>query len=149
MPRLIVAWNFFGSIPEQYKTVLTPAFEKIQLAPNERLIQQGEPGDCLYILLKGQLRVIDEDLDESENFLTFKEPGEGVGEISLLTGERRTATVDAVIASELVVLIQKKPGSGHRNGTRSKPCHLRSDQSARTSISLKSCFDYDERLQRP
>ncbi|VAW38149.1 hypothetical protein MNBD_CHLOROFLEXI01-320 [hydrothermal vent metagenome] len=106
-PDLSIVWHFFGAILAKYKEVLTSAFEQIQLAPNERLIQQGERGDCLYILLKGQLRVIDEELDESDNFLTFKEPGEGVGEISLLTGERRTASVDAVIASELVSLSKK------------------------------------------
>jgi NTE family protein/lysophospholipid hydrolase len=104
---LSTVWHFFGDIPDQYKEVLTPAFELVQLAPNERLIQQGERGNCLYILLSGQLRVIDEELDPADNFLTFKEPGEGVGEISLLTGERRTASVDAVRASELVSLFRK------------------------------------------
>ncbi|MCP5101330.1 MAG: cyclic nucleotide-binding domain-containing protein, partial [Chloroflexi bacterium] len=102
-----MAWQFFGNIPEQFKEILEPAFDWIQLAPNERLIQQGERGDCLYIVLTGQLRVIDEDLDDSENFLTFKDPGESVGEIALLTGERRTATVDAVVTSELVSLSRK------------------------------------------
>ena len=102
-----VVWQFFGDIPIKYRKKLKPFFEPVRLLPNERLIQQGEVGDSLYIILKGQLRVINEEAEESEVFLTFKEPGEGVGEISLLTGERRSATVDAVIASELVSLSRK------------------------------------------
>lgn len=105
--ELSIPWHFFGPIPDQYKQVLAPAFTLIQLAPNERLIQQGEWGDTLYIVLEGQLRVIDEELDEAENILTFKGPGEGVGEISLLTRERRTASVDAVAASRLVSLARE------------------------------------------
>lgn len=107
-PDLSIVWQFFGSIPQAYKGILEPAFEHVVLAPNDRLIQQGEVGDSLYIVLKGELRVIDEELDEANRFLTSKEPGEGVGEIALLTGERRTASVDAVMETELVSLSRQQ-----------------------------------------
>ncbi len=105
---LSIAWQFFGSGVEAYRDLLEPAFGHVQLAANERIIHQGEIGDTLYIVLKGQLRVIDEEQDEANRFLTFKEPGEGVGEIALLTGERRTASVDAVTETELVSLSRPK-----------------------------------------
>mgnify|MGYP001820465738 CR=1 FL=1 len=104
---LSIAWQFFGSIPDRFKEILAPAFDRVQLAPNERLIRQGEHGDLLYIVLKGQLQVIYEEPDGSDKFLAFIGPGEGVGEISYLTGERRTATVDAVRASEQLSLSRK------------------------------------------
>jgi predicted acylesterase/phospholipase RssA/CRP-like cAMP-binding protein len=107
-PDLSIVWQFFGNIPNHYKELLEPVFEHVCLAPNERLIQQGEVGNSLYIVLKGKLRVIDEELDESTRFLTFKEPGEGVGEIALLTGERRTASVDSVTETELVSLSRQQ-----------------------------------------
>lgn len=107
-PDLSLVWPYFGNIPEPYQAVLEPAFQRVVLNPGERLIQQGQAGDELYIVLSGKLRVIDEELDESNRLLTFKEPGEGVGEIALLTGERRTASVDAVVVTKLVALSRRQ-----------------------------------------
>ena len=105
---LSLVWNFFSNVPEKYKEELGLAFEYIRLNANERLIQQGELGDSLYIVLDGQLRVIDEELDEVEQLLSFKDPGDAVGEIALLTGERRTASVDAVVETGVVSLSRSR-----------------------------------------
>ena len=101
---LSIAWQYLGSAVEPYHDLLQPAFGYVRLAANECLLRQGERGDTLYIVLTGRLRVVDENSRGEEQFLTFKEPGEGVGEISLLTSERRTASVFAEVETRLYSL---------------------------------------------
>lgn len=99
-----IAWQFFGSSIAAYRDVLEPVLGHMQLAANECLIRQGDIGDTLYIVLSGRLRVVDEKSKQDDKFLTFKEPGDGVGEIALLTSDRRTASVFAEVETTLLSL---------------------------------------------
>ena len=69
--------------------------ESVSLQSGDQLIQQGEPGDCFYILQYGELQIRLTDDEGSEIVLSNVNPGKSVGEISLLTGERRSASVFA------------------------------------------------------
>ena len=79
-----------------------PKIERLQAAKGDVIIRQGDPGDSLYLVLSGRLNVVSSDASGREIVLTVLEPGRTVGEISLLTGERRTATVVAVEDSQLL-----------------------------------------------
>jgi CRP-like cAMP-binding protein len=57
----------------------------------EALFRQGEPSDCMYILLEGRLVVV----EDGVRIATIDEPGSSVGEISLLLGSPRMADVRA------------------------------------------------------
>ena len=76
--------------------------ELISIHSGDRLIQQGDPGDCLYILQHGKLEICLADDEGNEVVLGKVEPGKSVGEIALLTGERRSASVFA--SSDATVL---------------------------------------------
>jgi CRP-like cAMP-binding protein len=78
--------------------------EHLRLEPGAVVIREGEAGDGLYLVMRGRLRVVARAGDGAEIFLNDIEAGEGVGEIALLTGERRTATVYASTAAELLCL---------------------------------------------
>ncbi len=80
---------------------LTLELERIRLAPGEVLFEQGEPGSALYVLLSGRL-VAYLAKDAGEAILAEVSPGETVGEIQVLTGGARTASVRAAEESELV-----------------------------------------------
>lgn len=69
----------------------------------EALFSEGDPGDQLFILLNGRMRASTRSHGE---FRVLGEigPGECVGEMALLTGEPRFATVRAIRDSELVSL---------------------------------------------
>lgn len=78
--------------------------ERRKLEPDEILVEQGEPGDELYLLLDGVL-VADVDGEEVAEI----GPGAIVGEAALLVGGTRTATLSArtrcrvaVIPAELI-----------------------------------------------
>jgi potassium-dependent mechanosensitive channel len=56
------------------------------------IFKEGDAGDSFYIVLKGQVEVISEKLDQE---IAILKPGDFFGEISLFTGGPRSATVRA------------------------------------------------------
>ena len=73
------------------------------LGEDEVLVVQGEAADELYLLLTGQLEVALE-AEGQEQTLTRLGPGSTVGEIALLAGDRRSATVRAATSCELAAI---------------------------------------------
>ncbi len=75
---------------------LREAMKTVRLADGEILFHRGEPGDAFYIIESGQIRVFT--LDESGRELTLNtlEAGEAFGEMALLDGRPRSASVAAV-----------------------------------------------------
>lgn len=76
------------------------------------IVNQGDAGDSMYVLVEGLLDVR-ADLDNGQKQVKVKsiEPGEFFGEMSLLTGEPRTATVVAVTGA-IVYEIRKEDLEG-------------------------------------
>ena len=64
------------------------------------VIRQGEPGDRFYVLASGRLRVLRDGVFLRE----LSTSGEGVGEIALLRGLPRTATVTTTADSTLLAI---------------------------------------------
>lgn len=71
------------------------------LKPGDILFREGEPSSCAYLLKKGKLQV---SLPKggSKVSVGLVLPGEFVGEMAHITGEPRSATVEALEVSELV-----------------------------------------------
>jgi len=67
----------------------------------EKLIRQGATGESMFILVEGQANVVFE-RNGSSKFIASLGPGDCFGEMSLLTGERRSATVMATSDCEVV-----------------------------------------------
>ncbi|MBP0018062.1 MAG: cyclic nucleotide-binding domain-containing protein [Cyanobacteria bacterium SBLK] len=65
------------------------------------LFHEEEPGESFYLILQGSVKVYVEQLDR---FLTNLSTGEFFGELSLLLGVPRTATVQALEETSLFVL---------------------------------------------
>ena len=77
------------------------------LQPGETLFLQGDPADGLYWIDAGVLVVLQGDL-KKPRLLTFRRPGQVVGEIALLENIHRTATVAAIVETRLRVLNKEK-----------------------------------------
>jgi Cyclic nucleotide-binding domain len=71
----------------------------VRLRPGENLVEQGEPGDGLFLLFDGVLLVL-----RDGRPVTEVGPGAVLGELALLDGGRRTATLWAVTACRVAVV---------------------------------------------
>src|SRR5579862_7594219 len=68
------------------------------------VFSQGDPGDALYGVVTGRVRISASAPDGKEMFLNIMEPGDTFGEIALLDGNARTATASATALSELLII---------------------------------------------
>src|ERR1700742_91472 len=75
-----------------------------QLVAGETLFQKGDPGDALYGVRRGQIRIETGASDGSRLTLNFMGSGDLFGEVAVLDGQNRTADATAGEASELFVL---------------------------------------------
>ena len=79
--------------------VLAKSFPKDNL-----IVLAQDEGDTLFVIMKGQVKVSILSEDGREIILAILGPGEFFGEMSLLDGRRRSATVIATEDSELLSL---------------------------------------------
>lgn len=68
------------------------------------VFSQADPGDALYGVVTGRIRISASSRDGREIFLNIMEPGDAFGEIALLDGRHRTATASATSRSELIII---------------------------------------------
>lgn len=94
----------FAGLPPELLDRLRTAFSPVTLATGDVLVRQGEPGDALYLLLDGTMDV--HVLTEAGSSLKVDSlrPGASVGEMALVAGQERTATVIASSPARLVRL---------------------------------------------
>jgi len=76
-------------------------------AAGEAVVRQGEPGASLFVVLEGLLHVSEATENGSSRRFGQLRPGEIFGELSLLTGEPRSATVTTSTASELLEITKE------------------------------------------
>lgn len=68
------------------------------------VFSQADPGDALYGVVTGKIRISASSPSGREMFLNIMEPGDTFGEIALLDGRSRTATASATAPSELIII---------------------------------------------
>ena len=89
--------EIFSSLDAGETERLASKIQERQFDYGNAVVNQGDAGDSMYALVEGLLEVR-ADLDNGHKQVKVKsiEPGEFFGEMSLLTGQPRTATVVAV-----------------------------------------------------
>ena len=94
----------FGELGPRLLEFARERAEWVSLPAGEVLMRQGERGDAAYLAVSGRLRVYIADEAGRQRMVREMGRGELIGEISLYTGEPRTATVVAVRDTVLVRL---------------------------------------------
>lgn len=77
--------------------------EIIEAPKGQVLMRQGEAGTCAYLLLEGKLRV-ELEKDPPPVFIAEITPIDIVGEVAILSGRPRCATVTVMENSKLICL---------------------------------------------
>ncbi|SKB45386.1 Crp/Fnr family transcriptional regulator [Sphingopyxis flava] len=94
---------FSGLTVEDWADIAGRAVQ-IQFAKGKELLSQGDTGDSLLILTEGSARVSLLTANGREIVLAYAEPGAVLGEIALLDGGERTASVFATSAGSALQL---------------------------------------------
>lgn len=92
--RALAGVELFASLTEPERKALAGEVRPGFYAHGETLFRQGEPADSLYVLSRGRLVVLDERDGARRQLATLDAPAY-VGEMGLLTGQPRAATVVA------------------------------------------------------
>ena len=122
---LLQAVTMLNALPLPAIEQLARVLEPVEVAAGEMVFHQGDVGDRYFVIESGEAEVVGDG-----RVVATLEPGEGFGEIALLRGIRRTASVRASSALRLQALRSEHflavvlgfPPSARDAATRSTRC---------------------------
>ena len=85
----------FGELSDESRLRIAEKVKEVTFKNNEVICKEGDPGDRMYIIIDGQAAVL-QDMGWGQRELKRIKGGEIFGEMALISGERRSATVKAV-----------------------------------------------------
>jgi CRP-like cAMP-binding protein len=91
--RRLGAVDLFAQLDEQARHALSRSAAEHLFAAGETIVRQGAAGDSMFVVLSGRVRV---QIEPSGHEVAVIAAGGFFGEMSMLTGEARTATVRAI-----------------------------------------------------
>ena len=96
--------DLFKTLPEEEQKFLSSRLQRQTYLKGEIVVREGKSGSSFYMVTKGKLEVLKQSPEGKNIFVNELGMGDFFGELSLLTGEPRSATVRAVTDSELLRL---------------------------------------------
>jgi small-conductance mechanosensitive channel/CRP-like cAMP-binding protein len=114
MVSLLGAVQIFAALSEDERKQLASRCREAIYATGEMVVRQGEAGTSMFIVYSGQVRVT---IEPGNREVARTDPGGFFGEMSLLTGDPRTATVSATCDSVLLEI----PADGFRQIALAQP----------------------------
>jgi len=99
--QLLLSVELFAMLPEEDRVRLAQEMQLRRFGRGERIIERGTAGHTFYLVASGEVAV---KAGQDEVEVTRLKRGQYFGEMSLLTGEPRAATVVAVTDALLLEL---------------------------------------------
>ncbi|WP_245941569.1 Crp/Fnr family transcriptional regulator [Vallicoccus soli] len=94
----------FAALDDEAASALRASMTEVRLSRGDVLFHEGQPGDQLYVVTSGKIKLGRTSSDGRENLLAIQGPGEMFGELSLFDPGPRTATATAVTSTTLIAL---------------------------------------------
>jgi CRP/FNR family cyclic AMP-dependent transcriptional regulator len=94
---------FHGLAPFELDA-LVPVARTVVLTKREELFHKGDEGAQVYVVISGRLKALTTSEEGDDVVFSILGPGEVLGEIALLGGSPRTATVTSIDESELLII---------------------------------------------
>ena len=107
LQNFLKQYTALETLPAHVLRGLVSEFEERAVRRGELVVRQGDPGDRFYIVRSGSLQALRKD-GAAERVVGQMGPGEFFGELALLTGAPRAASVVAVTDGQLYSM--GKPG---------------------------------------
>jgi hypothetical protein len=88
--ELLDGLPLFDDLPVDVLSDVAGRVERLQVGAGTAVVRQGDVADAFYVVRKGTLEVVEEDVDGTERVVQTLRAGESFGEVALVTGARRT-----------------------------------------------------------
>ena len=94
----------FSNLSSEKRAEVERVVIKEVVPANTIVCRQGDPGNSFYIITSGKVRVYRKGQEGSETELSLLGPGDSFGEMALLAGKPRSAHVETVDETHLLIL---------------------------------------------
>jgi CRP-like cAMP-binding protein len=101
---LICRVPMFAALSPGQAEFLAEAAVKRRFKRGEAIVEQDKKSNALYIILAGRARVLMTDGKKREVILATLQMGDHIGEMSLIDGQPHSATVEAIVQTDVLVL---------------------------------------------
>jgi len=106
--RMLSAAAVFRDMPQEMVEEIARVVEYRVLPPRTMIFERGDPGDSFWVIQSGKVRVFRSDNAGVEITLSTLGPGQSFGEMALLTGEARSASIEAIAETQALVLTKEQ-----------------------------------------
>ncbi len=94
----------FSLLTTEQAQTIADSVVKRRFRRGELIVEHGRKSNALFILLTGRARVLTADSRGREVILAVLQPGDYVGEMSLIDNEPHSATVRAEVQTDMLIL---------------------------------------------
>lgn len=94
----------FSMLTDAQAVTVADGVVKRRFKRGEMIVEQGKKTNALFILLNGRARVVSTDSRGREVILATLQPGDHIGEMSLIDNEPHSATVRAEVQTDVLML---------------------------------------------
>ena len=130
-------------LPPKLAQALFGQARAVELAPQQTLFTAGDPGDGFYLVDEGLLKVNVISVAGSERILAILGPGDLLGELSVIDGAPRSASVIAIRESKLRFVssaVFEAVADASPNSIATSPCCCREGCAPSTTCSPRRAF---------
>ena len=104
-PRTVLARSsVFSGLDGRQLDALASLAVRVRYQPRQVVLRKGDPAIQIYVILSGRLKAITAGGEGKQAALSIMGPGEVFGEVALLDGEPRSATISALEPCELLII---------------------------------------------
>jgi CRP-like cAMP-binding protein len=102
--ELLARQELFRKLSERELDDLVLAVQLRRVVAKEELYHKGDPGNQLYLIVEGVVKAQTTSRSGDDIVFSIMGPGEMFGELALLRGGKRTASIIAIRDSQLIVI---------------------------------------------
>jgi rhodanese-related sulfurtransferase len=102
--KVLAGSPVFKELPPDALEAIAGVVEHLMVPAKTVIFREGDPGDRLYIVRSGSVRIFRKNPAGIELDISIKNSGDTFGEMALLTGEPRSADAETIGENHLLVL---------------------------------------------
>jgi len=92
----------FPDVPKDVVVRATEGMRILTFAPGQAVVREGDPSDAFYVIAKGEAIVVERGESGAEQVINTLKEDQYFGELGLLRGQKRNATVRARTSLEVI-----------------------------------------------